>query len=818
MTVFRKGRSMLKLPFFLLLIFLAAVLVSSTNALAFSSEAKKAVLLSRINSLSGGEAVIEYHEETGMVRFIGAPPGRALHTSKALLKEISPEQVTERIAVQVAGQFLQEYGLLFGLKQPEKDLSLIKTSSGETGQIYARYQQIHQGIPVLGGELIVSLSQDQTVTGAIGEALPNLDLDPTPKIMPEQAVQAALESVVKGYGMGVEDLVASEPDLWIYNPALLGGPGPRVDSLVWRVEVTPREVHPLRELVLVDARAGIILLQFNQSDTIQRMVHDLENVPGNLLPGKLVRPEGSPASGISDADIAYENIGDAYRYFFQHYGRDSINNLGLPIVASVRYCPSSGCGWMNAFWNGQQMVFTPGVSAADDVVAHELVHGITQYEANLFYYMQSGAINEAFSDIFGEFIDLTNGRGNDSESVRWLMGEDLPGGAIRSLKNPALFGHPDRMTSPNYYCGTDDNGGVHRNSGVANKAAHLMVDGGYFNGITVTGIGIQKTSAIWYETLTNLLTSGAGYNDLYNGLQQSCSILNGTSNQGWGAPVPPPTGPYLLYAPQVMNHYHTNFIILSDCQQVKKALDAVEMYRQPPSCGVAQISPCPVGYQVDDLFFDDMESPAQANWASGALQGANSWFYPQYPNPTGFNATYTTSGIFNLWGYNLGSVADYFIAMTKDVHLPPVGTPYLHFNHAYEFEGWGFDGGVLEFKRGGDPNWYDAGLYFPTQNGYNGNITVGWKNPLGGREAFIGYSRGYTSSRLDLSHARGDAIRFRFRIGTDDSASARGWFIDDFRIYTCSAVPAPTTPTPTRTITPTLPIPTPTAPTPSPDP
>src|SRR6185503_19191374 len=112
--------------------------------------------------------------------------------------------------------------------------------------------------------------------------------------------------------------------------------------------------------------------------------------------------------------------------------------------------------------------------------------------ANLFYYMQSGALNESFSDIFGETVDLTDGRGDDSAGVRWLLGEDLPIGAIRDMKDPTNSGQPDRTGSPLYVTDPSlgDVGGVHSNSGVNNKAAYLMVDGGAFNGYTIQSLGI----------------------------------------------------------------------------------------------------------------------------------------------------------------------------------------------------------------------------------------------------------------------------------------------------------------------------------------
>src|SRR5690606_21681314 len=119
---------------------------------------------------------------------------------------------------------------------------------------------------------------------------------------------------------------------------------------------------------------------------------------------------------------------------------------------------------------------------------------------------------------------------NDTSGVRWLMGEDLPGiGAIRDMENPPAFNDPDRMGSPNFYTGTGDNGGVHINSGVGNKAAFLITDGNVtFNGQTFgPGLGITKTARIFYEVNTNILTSGSNYAALGNALNQGCANVVG---------------------------------------------------------------------------------------------------------------------------------------------------------------------------------------------------------------------------------------------------------------------------------------------------
>ncbi|MCS7088866.1 MAG: M4 family metallopeptidase [Thermoflexales bacterium] len=663
-------------------------------------------------------------------------------------------------AVSAAQHYLAQCGHVFGLRDPQSELVVMRqTTSSEEGKkphTFVRFQQVYRGIPVLGGELVVTLDARSRVLAASGEVLPGLDLDITPRITPEAAKQTAIAQVAKEYGLEPQALVASEPELWIYDPRILGGPGLPSSRLVWRLEITPVEPLPIRELVLIDAQLGHVALNFNQVSTaLNRWVYDNANIPSNQLqnPANLRRTEGQGPTGIAQVDRAYDYAGHTYNFYWTRHGRDSLNGAGMPLIQTVRFCPRSGsCPYQNAFWNGVQAVYGDGF-VVDDVVAHEFTHGVTQFSSNLFYYYQSGAINEAFSDIWGEFVDLTNGQGNDSPSVRWLIGEELPIGAIRSMSNPPAYGHPDRMGSANYWCSPGDNGGVHSNSGVGNKAAFLMVDGGSFNGRNVTGIGIDKTAKIFYLVQAHLLTSASDYRDLYNALLTSCSLLIGTSG-----------------------------ISSADCQQVRNALDAVEMNQQPSGCPAPRAPLCPPGQLPRYLFFDNLENPASGLWQSGAIQGVNEWYYPQPPD-----LTYATSGTYNFWGYDQAYVGDYYIGMRSSVNLPAGSTPYLHFSHAYDFEASStsfFDGGVVEYSTNNGATWSDAGSLF-THNGYNGVLSTSSQNPLGGRRAFSRVSNGYISSRLNLSSLAGQSVRFRFRIGTDNSVDDLGWFIDDVRIYTC---------------------------------
>ena len=158
-------------------------------------------------------------------------------------------------------------------------------------------------------------------------------------------------------------------------------------------------------------------MNFSQlTDAKSRAVYTASN--GDVLPGTLVRSEGGAATSDVDVDNAYDLSGVAYDYFFSNHGRDSFDNLGGTIVSTVHY----RLDYQNAFWNGEQLVYGDDYASADDVVGHELTHAVTERSANLLYYMQSGALNESFSDIFGETIDLEDGVGDDSVGVRWLHG------------------------------------------------------------------------------------------------------------------------------------------------------------------------------------------------------------------------------------------------------------------------------------------------------------------------------------------------------------------------------------------------------------
>jgi bacillolysin len=736
--------------------FAVAALLAAPPAPGASPGERRAAELER--EIGQGAHVLA-SAETGEVRFVGTNPGAPIERLPGLSANAGSERVSRA--------FLQRYGRYFGLGDQRRELELDDRSTGPDGGAWVRMQQVHEGVPVLGGQLVVNLDRDRNLRSVSGELLPEPTLEVEPRIGPVEAGRAATTAVAKAYGVATSRLRGTLPELSIYDSRLLGGPGLDAPRLVWRVEVNATG-GPIREFVLVDAQLGSVALQLDQiAHGKVREVCDAGNADTKYpcTSALAERSEGEAPAGTPDVDDAYDFAGDTYDFFADRFGRDSLDDNGMKLVSTARYCPpGESCPYENAFWDGAQMVYGEGFAAADDVVGHELSHGVTEFSSHLFYYYQSGAINESLSDVFGEFIDLTNGSGSDSAADRWLLGEDIPGiGAIRDMADPTSFGDPDRMTSPNYTAdsGEGDAGGVHTNSSVNNKAAYLMSDGDTFNGQTVDGLGIDKVARIYYEVESAMLTSASDYADLASGLGQACANLVGT-----------------------------NGISAADCNEVAEAVQATEMSQQPPAAPATEAPTCATGTAMN-AFIDDLETPAAGNWTRTSSAGSNEWYYPQNSNPYAFDATYATSGSGNFWGYDRPSTGDYSIEMSSDVTVP-AAPAFMRFEHAYGFEdnvspSRNWDGGVVEYSTDGGSTWNDAGGLI-TDNGYSGAITSsrGSTNPLKGREAFVGESNGYISSRLDLASLEGEDVRFRFRIGTDASVDDYGWFVDDVQIYGCA--------------------------------
>ena len=243
----------------------------------------------------------------------------------------------------------------------------------------------------------------------------------------------------------------------------------------------------------------------------ERSIHDAQH--GTTLPGKLVRAEG--AKPVKDVAVneAYDGLGATWQMLWTAYKRDSLDGKGLPLVASVHYERD----YDNAFWDGAQMVFGDGdgvyfdgFTSCLDVIGHELTHGMTQYTAGLTYVAQSGALNESVSDVFGSLVKQLH-NGETAEQADWLIGAGLftdkvHGVALRSMKapgtaydDPNLGKDPQPADMDGYqdlpHDAEHDNGGVHTNSGIPNRAFALAAT-------AIGGYAWEAPGLIWYDTLT----------------------------------------------------------------------------------------------------------------------------------------------------------------------------------------------------------------------------------------------------------------------------------------------------------------------------
>lgn len=230
---------------------------------------------------------------------------------------------------------------------------------------------------------------------------------------------------------------------------------------------------------------------------------------GTDLPGRLVRREGESPTGDVTADEAYDGLGATHDLYDEAYGRDSLDGAGVPLRATVHY----GVDYSNAFWDGTRMVFGDGdgeyfnrFTISLDIIGHELAHGVTENTADLIYADQPGALNESMSDVFGSLVRQRNLRQTANEAD-WLIGAGLftarvQGTALRSMSEPGTaYDDPVIGTDPqpghldDYVETAEDNGGVHINSGIPNRAFHLAAT-------AIGGNAWEAAGQIWYAVLT----------------------------------------------------------------------------------------------------------------------------------------------------------------------------------------------------------------------------------------------------------------------------------------------------------------------------
>ena len=254
------------------------------------------------------------------------------------------------------------------------------------------------------------------------------------------------------------------------------------------------------------------LLAIADPRPLDRRIHDAENRSVNFLPGRLVRAEGDTEVGDLAVDEAYDYSGIVHDFYLERFERQSLDDHGMSLVSSVHV----GRRFANAFWNGQQMVYGDGdgrvflrFTGSLDVVAHEMTHGVIQFTSNLVYRGEPGALNESFADVFGVVVKQWH-LGQTVDEADWLIGADLvtqastrralrslaaPGTAYRN--DPFLGSDPQPAHVRDQYFGSEDEGGVHINSGIPNHAFFLTAT-------ELGGRAFEAAAEIWYRTMLEL--------------------------------------------------------------------------------------------------------------------------------------------------------------------------------------------------------------------------------------------------------------------------------------------------------------------------
>lgn len=442
------------------------------------------------------------------------------------------------------------------------------------GRYIANVEQRVNGVKVFGSSARLTVENSLGVTKYQGSTSAAQVDKTVPDIAESDATKAArkrLAELLKGAGTGAApplpmgpnpDTTPASAEIVVFDPALLRANVDGGARLAWMVSIDTFRLF-------VDAKTGEVFHYYRDKPTgLIRRIYDYAN-PADTAAAvdEDGKSKGQPLP--ADAEQAFRYTGAVRDFFFLVFGRNSYDdndqdgpNGGAPLESYVRYGTVRNAYWCPAksYYcpKPNVMVFGPGYAGAVDIVAHEMVHGIIQHEANLIYSDEPGAVNESIADIFGALIEFYAKSGE----ANWLLGESAPGYSVerplRSLANPnlttpdgtSLFDKSQGFSSanrgqPDYYgdvvtaddpiCATtwlNDNGCVHFNSGILNKFAYLISEGGMHRGTTVKPLGRQKLAQLTYRTLTANLNQTATLVEAAEGFLQSCLDL--TQKKGAG--------------------------------------------------------------------------------------------------------------------------------------------------------------------------------------------------------------------------------------------------------------------------------------------
>lgn len=931
---------------------LQASLIAFSVGMALAAQAQAQGALSgqreaidRLAVETGGSAQVTIHGATGAARFVRLAPGGKLGAQR------SARAATDASKQNGSVKFLTDYGSLFGIRSATAELGAARVEKDRYGGTHIAYKQVYQGLPVFGAVMKTHFDAADNLTVVNGHFVPGITVDPKPTRSAEQAIKTAMVRVQADQARPLATkLSAGEPTLMIYRAGLAQGVE-GANHLAWQVEIGNRV--DVREFVYVDAHTGKVIDQITGiHDGKNRRAYDAAGAtaPGPSYPASPFWVEGDPfPTGTVEADNMIAASSEIYDLFKNAFGRDSFDGLG----ATMDSIFNRGNGCPNASWNGSLISFCPGTTT-DDITAHEWGHAYTEYTHGLIYAWQPGALNEAYSDIWGETVDRMNGRGGDTpdaarsdgvctaftpapptvailapaaiagpkeagtaafgpasfsisgnvvvvndgagtlsdgctspfvnaaavsgkiafidrgtcgfavkvknaqlngavgvivgnnaggttianmggadatitipsllvsqnngtaiktqvspvsaslarggngsaSSVSWLIGEDSSafGGAIRDMYNPTCYGHPGKVTDRQYSCGPNtqagDNGGVHSNSGIPNHAYALLVDGGTYNGQSITAIGLTKAAHIYYRAQSVYQGPASNFADHADALGQSCIDLTGVNlaHLRTGAPS-------------------GELISATDCAQITKVALAVELRTPPAQCNfqpmLAKTPPplCAAGNPTS-LAADSFDGGKRAGlrWLVSNV-GSSADFTPRnwgvVNNLPGGRPGY---GIFavDFAGGTCAPGGDQTGVMRLD--SPEITIPATATTLRFTFDHWmaseaDFDGGNLKISVNAGA-WQLVRAADFVYNPYNATLSTaaqGNSNPMAGQPAFSGSDGGSVNGSWGRSIVNlapyatvNDKIRLRFEMGTDGCGGTFGWYLDDVMVYRCT--------------------------------
>jgi bacillolysin len=455
-----------------------------------------------------------------------------------------------------------------GSKSAEESFKVTSNKKDKFGSTSLRLQQMYNGVPVWGSTQAALVAEDGVLTVFSGTVTPDLEFKQGLKHEKKVNANKSIKIAEADLGFTPEYELTPSAELVVFTNA-------NEATYAYLVNLNFLSPKPGNYNYFIEASTGKILNKYNdlheakpggstgsvtdttgtgvgvlkdsktlnmtQSSTTHYLqdrtrgggvfTYDANN--RTRLPGALYASPDNFLNSSYDASAvdAHHYAGKTYDYYKNVFNRNSYDDRGAALKSTVHYSSR----YNNAFWNGSQMVYGDGdgttflpLSGSLDVVAHELTHAVTDFSSDLVYQNESGALNEAISDIFGTLVEFHANNNPDYE-----VGEDIytPGvanDALRSMSDPAKYGDPDHYSKR--YTGTGDNGGVHTNSGIINKAAYLLANGGTHYGVTVSGIGNDRVGQIYYRANTVYLTASSTFSQARAALVQAAADLYGATS------------------------------------------------------------------------------------------------------------------------------------------------------------------------------------------------------------------------------------------------------------------------------------------------